>query len=171
MTRGAMATRQLTLLEFRTAPLRALGISVVLLLRYAMALFFLGSCINKLTQGWLWSDYGRQVFEQRLAEIDPASFGALFLSRFAIPFYVPVAWVFVATTLIVTVSFSLGLVTRVGGIAAFWLMTMIAIGGYYDASLLPLWLIAVLMILLPTGHWFGLDRRFHARHPASPLFR
>jgi thiosulfate dehydrogenase [quinone] large subunit len=163
--------RPLTAAEFRSAPLRALGISGVLLLRYAMALFFLGSFLNKITQGWLWSDYGRQVFEARLAEIDPASFGAQFLTKFAIPFYVPVAWVFVATTVIVTVTFTLGLATRFGGVAAFWLMTMIGIGGYYDASLLPLWGIAALMIIFPTGHWFGLDRRFHARYPDSPWFR
>ncbi|MDH5256101.1 MAG: hypothetical protein OEW72_09325, partial [Gammaproteobacteria bacterium] len=61
--------RPLTAAEFRSAPLRALGISGVLLLRYAMALFFLGSFLNKITRGWLWSDYGRPVFDARLAEI------------------------------------------------------------------------------------------------------
>ncbi|MEO8444279.1 MAG: DoxX family protein [Gammaproteobacteria bacterium] len=167
----AAAVRPLTLSEFRTAPLRALGISLVLLLRYAMALFFLGSCLNKVTKGWLWSDYGKQIFEARLAELDPASFGALFLSKFAIPFYIPVAWVFVATTIVVTLTFTLGLAARAGGVAAFWLMTMIGIGGYYDASLLPLWVVAALMIVFPTGRWFGLDGRYHARYPASPWFR
>jgi len=168
---GVATVRPLTVAEFRAAPLRALGVSVVLVLRYAMALFFLGSFLNKIRTGWLWSDYSRQVFEGRLAELDPASFGAQFLSKFAIPFYVPVAWVFVTTALFVTLSLALGLATRAGGIAAFWLMTMIAIGGYYDASLLPLWLVAGLMVVLPTGHWFGLDRRLHARHPDSPWFR
>lgn len=167
----AVDVRPLTFSEFRSAPLRALGISVVLLLRYAMALFFFSSSLNKITKGWLWSDYGKQVFEGRLAEIDPASFGAQFLSRFAIPFHLPVSWVFVATTLTVTVTFALGLATRFGGVAAFWLMTMIGIGGYYDASLLPLWGVAALMIVFPTGQWFGLDRRFHARYPDSPWYR
>lgn len=167
----AVDIRPLTLSEFRTAPLRALGMSVVILLRYAMALFFFGSFLNKIRQGWLWSDYAKEIFEGRLAELDPASFGAQFLSNFAIPFYVPVAWVFVATTVIVTASFTLGLATRFGGVAAFWLMTMIGIGGYYDASLLPLWGIAALLIFFPTGHWLGLDRRYHARYPESPWFR
>jgi thiosulfate dehydrogenase [quinone] large subunit len=161
----------LTLAEFRMAPLRALGKFIVLLLRYAMALFFLGSSVNKISKGWLWSDYGKQIFEGRLAELDPGTFGAMFLSKFAIPFHIPVAWVFVATTLTVVITFTLGIATRFGGIAAFWLMTMIGIGGYYDASLLPLWAIAALMIVFPTGQWFGLDRRFHARHPNSPWFR
>jgi hypothetical protein len=26
-------------------------------------------------------------------------------------------------------------------------------------------------VVLPTGHWQGLDRRLHRRHPASMLFR
>lgn len=169
--KGDTAVRSLSVTEFRTAPLRALGIALVILLRYLMAVFFLGSTINKLVNGWLWSDYGRQVFEQRLAELDPTSFGALFLAKFAIPFHLPVAWIFVFTTVAVTVSFTLGLATRLGGVAAFWLMTMIGIGGYYDASLLPLWGVAALMVILPTGRWFGLDRRFHARYPHSPWFR
>jgi len=164
-------SRPLQFSDFRTRPARALGISVVLLLRYLLALFFLGSTVNKITKGWLWSDYGRKVFEARLAEIDPDSFSGLFLSRFAIPFHIPVAWVFVLTTITVTITLSLGLATRLGGAAAFWLMIMIAIGGYYDASLLPLWAVAALIIVLPTGQWFGLDRRCHARYPASPWFR
>lgn len=156
---------------FRTAPIRALGISFVLLLRYLMALFFLGSSVNKLSQGWLWSDYARGVFESRLPELDPASFGAKFLASFAIPWYVPVAWVVTVTVIAVTLSLALGLATRIGGALAVWLMIMFAIGGYYDASLIPLWLIAALFIVLPTGHWFGLDRGLHARYPTSPWFR
>lgn len=156
---------------FRTAPIRALGISFVLLLRYLMALFFLGSSINKISQGWLWSDYARGVFESRLSELDPASFGATFLGSFAIPWYLPVAWVVTLTVVTVTISLALGLATRVGGALAVWLMVMFAIGGYYDASLIPLWLIAALFILLPTGQWLGLDRRLHASYPDSPWFR
>ena len=163
--------RALTASQFRAAPFRSLGMAAILVLRYAMALFFVGSTVNKLANGWLWSDYGKQVFVQRLTELDPGSFGARFLTNFAIPFYLPVSWVFVATTVTVSVTFTLGVATRAGGVAAFWLMTMIGIGGYYDASLLPLWLIAALMIVFPTGHWFGLDRHLHARYPGSPWFR
>ena len=53
----AVELRPLPFAEFRSAPLRALGISVVLLLRYAMALFFFSSSLNKLTTGRLLSDY------------------------------------------------------------------------------------------------------------------
>ena len=128
--------------EFRTATARAVQISLVLLLRYLMALFFLGSSINKISQGWLWSDYARGVFESRLAELEPTTFGAKFLSSFAIPWYSLVAWVVTLSVIAVTISLALGLMTRAGGALAVWLMVMFAIGGYYDASLIPLWLIA-----------------------------
>jgi thiosulfate dehydrogenase [quinone] large subunit len=32
-------------------------------------------------------------------------------------------------------------------------------------------LIAVLFIVLPTGHWLGLDRKLHERHPDSLWFK
>ncbi len=157
--------------EIRTTPARTLGIAVILLLRYLMALFFLGSSVNKISKGWLWSDYARGVFESRLAELDPATFGAKFLSQFAIPWYPLIAWVVTLSVITVTISLALGLATRWGAALAVWLMVMFAIGGYYDASLLPLWAIAALFVVFPTGRWFGLDRRLHARHPASPWFR
>jgi thiosulfate dehydrogenase [quinone] large subunit len=157
--------------EFRTAPARALGKFVVLVLRYLMALFFLGSSYNKISTGWLWSDYARGVFTSRLAEIDPASFSAKFLSQFAIPWYPLVAWVVTVSVVTVTISLALGLATRFGGVLAVWLMVMFAVGGYYDASLLPLWLIAALFVIFPTGHWFGMDRRLHGQYPASLWFR
>ncbi len=157
--------------DIRRAPGRTVGIAVVLLLRYLMALFFLGSSINKLSKGWLWSDYARTVFQSRLAELDPATFGAKFLSQFAIPWYPLIAWIVTLSVITVTISLALGLATRWGAALAVWLMVMFAIGGYYDASLLPLWAIAALFVIFPTGRWFGLDRRLHARHPASPWFR
>ncbi len=160
-----------TVAEFRMAPARMLGISLVLLLRYLMALFFLGSSYNKISMGWLWSDYARGVFESRLAELDPTTFSAQFLSQFAIPWYPLIAWVVTLSVVTVTISLALGLATRFGGALAVWLMLMFAIGGYYDASLIPLWLIAALFVIFPTGRWFGLDRRLHERHPASLWFR
>lgn len=157
--------------EFRSAPGRTLGKFSVLVLRYLMALFFFGSSYNKISMGWLWSDYPRGVFTARLAELDPASLDAQFLSGFVIPWSPLVAWVVTLSVVAVTVSLALGLATRVGGALAVWLMVMFAVGGYYDASLIPLWLIAALFVFLPTGQWFGLDRRLHARHPTSPWFQ
>lgn len=163
--------RPFRFVEIRTTTVRTLGIAFVLMLRYLMALFFLGSSYNKISRGWLWSDTARGIFESRLGELDSSAFGAKFLSNFAIPWYLPVAWVVTLTVVTVTLSLALGLATRVGAALAVWLMIMFAIGGYYDASLIPLWLIAALFVVFPTGRWFGLDRRLHARYPASPWFR
>jgi thiosulfate dehydrogenase (quinone) large subunit len=157
--------------EVRSSPLRTIGRVLGLLLRCLFGLFFLLAGINKLRQDWLWSDRLREVFTQRLAELDPASFGATFLASFGIPWYQSIAWVVTLVELGAGACLLLGLATRVNAVLAFWLMVMIGIGGYYDASLIPLWVMALLLVVLPTGHWLGLDRRLHAAHPASLWFR
>lgn len=156
---------------FRARPGRMLGISLVLALRYLFGLFFLSAGINKLNAAWPWSDKLQQVFTERLAELDAGTLGAQFLAQFGIPYYLPIAWVVTLVELVVPVCLFLGLCTRLGGALAVWLMVMFAIGGYYDASLIPLWLIAGLFVVLPTGHWLGLDRRLHQKYPRSPWFR
>jgi thiosulfate dehydrogenase [quinone] large subunit len=156
---------------FRERPLRMLGITLVLVLRYLFAVFFLGAGINKITGAWMWSDKLRQVFTARLAEIDPSSLGAAFIEHVGLPFYLPIASVVTIVEFAVAVSLLLGLATRTGGVLAIWLMAMFAVGGYYDASLIPLWLIATLFVVLPTGHWLGLDRRLHRQHPRVIWFR
>jgi thiosulfate dehydrogenase (quinone) large subunit len=156
---------------FRQAPVKMLGICLVLLLRYLFGLFHLGAGINKLRSGWPWTDYLRTVFEERLTQLDPASFGAAFLTHFGVPFYLPIAWVVTLVELAVAFSLLAGYATRTGALLAGWLMVMFAIGGYYDASLIPLWAIALLIAALPTGHWLGMDRRLHAARPASRWHR
>ena len=71
----------------------------------------------------------------------------------------------------VAVGMLLGLCTRTAGLIAIFLMVNFALGGYYDASLIVLNLIALIFVVLPTGHWWGLDRRLHQRHPKSIWFR
>jgi thiosulfate dehydrogenase [quinone] large subunit len=156
---------------FRARPVRTIGMGLAVLLRWLFGLFFLLAGINKLRQGWLWSDRLHQVFTDRLAELDPVSSGAAFLTSFGIPWYVAIAWVVTVVELGAGVGLLLGFATRISAGLAFWLMVMIGIGGYYDASLLPLWLIALLLVVLPTGHWLGMDRRLHAARPGSLLFR
>ncbi len=156
---------------FRERPAKMIGITVVLVLRYLFGFFFLGGGINKILGAWMWTDKLRQVFTQRLAEIEPGSFGAAFLGNVGIPLYMPIAWIVTVVEFAVPVSLFLGLATRLGGALGIWLMVMFAIGGYYDASLIPLWLVAALFVVFPTGHWLGLDRRLHRQHPQSIWFR
>lgn len=157
--------------DFRAHPGKMTGIVVLLVLRYLFGFFFLGAGINKIVGAWMWSDKLRQVFTDRLAELEPGTLGAAFIENIGIPLYLPIAWVVTLVEFAVPVSLFLGLATRLGGALAVWLMVMFAVGGYYDASLIPLWLIAGLFVIFPTGHWLGLDRRLCQKHPQSIWFR
>lgn len=157
--------------SFREYPAKTVGIFFVLALRYLFGFFFLGAGINKLVGGWIWTDKLQNVFLARLAELEPGSFGAAFIQQVGLPLYRPIAWIVTIVEFAVAASLFLGFATRTGALLAIWLMAMFAIGGYYDASLIPLWLIAALFVVFPTGHWLGLDRRYHERYPRSIWFR
>lgn len=151
--------------------MRAAGRWFVIALRYLMALFFTGAAINKWTRDWLWSDKLRQVFLERIEEVDPESFGYWFLENVGIPYWKPLAWLVTWGETFCALGLLLGLVTRGAAVGAMLLMFAFAIGGYYDASLIVLGLMFLPFVLLPTGHWFGLDRWLHARYPRSIWFR
>ena len=157
--------------EFKALPLRGTGIVLVLALRYLYGLFYLGAAVNKFQRDYLFSDYPRQVFIDQLAQIDPESFGALYLQHFAIPFFRFCGWFITWGETAVAIGLLLGLCTRWAGALALWITLNIALAGMADASLIPLGLLALLFMVLPTGHWRGLDRKLHARHPQSILFR
>ena len=144
---------------------------LVLGLRYLMALFFVGAAINKWSKGWLWTDKLRAVFVERLAEIDPESFGARFLELAGIPFYQLFAWLVTFGETAVALGLLFGFMSRAAAVGAMICMLGFAFGGYYDASLIALALLFLPLVLLPTGHWLGLDRRWHARFPHSIWFK
>lgn len=156
---------------FRARPTASWGMTFVIVLRYLMALFFTGAAINKWVKEWLWTDKLLQVFRERLQEVDPESFGAWFLENVGIPHCTTLAWLVTWGETLAAIGLLLGLVTRGAAIGAMLLMFAFAIGGYYDASLIILGLMFLPFVLLPTGRWHGLDRRLHARHPQSLLFR
>ncbi len=145
--------------------------AAVLVLRYLMALFFTFAAINKFDPAFLFGDKLKVMFETRLAQIDPASIGAQFLVNFGIPWYVPINWIVALGEAAVAIGLLFGLATRSAGALAVFLMVMFGIGGYYDGSLVVLIALALPLVLLPTGHWFGRDRALHARYPDSIWFR
>lgn len=151
--------------------LARLGRGSALALRYLMALFFISAAANKWLAAWMWSDKLQRVFVERLAEIDPESFGARFLENWGIPHF---RWFAALVTLGETaIAFGLtaGFMTRWAALGAMLMMFCFAMGGYYDASLIALGLFFLPLILLPTGLWVGLDRRLNALFPESILFR
>lgn len=155
----------------KTSPLKGLGIGFILLLRFLFAIFFAGGTFNKFQRDYLFSDYPLNLFTKRLTELDPASLPARYLEGFIIPNAQFVGWVVAWGEAAVTVGLLLGLMTRSAGLIAVFLMVNFALGGYGDASLIPLTLIALLFVIFPTGHWLGLDRRLNQRYPNQLLFK
>ena len=151
--------------------LRRFGRGSALALRFLMALLFISAAANKWLAAWICSDKLLRVFTERLGEIDPESFGARFIEGWGIPHF---RWFAVVVTLgetAIALGLLAGFMTRGAALGAMLMMFCFAMGGYYDASLIALGLMFLPLILLPTGHTFGLDRRLHVRYPASRLFR
>lgn len=155
----------------RARPLKGIGIGFTLFLRILYGLFYAFASIDKLRNGYAWTDYPLQVFTKQLAQIDQQGIMAAYMKGFLIPNYQFVGIVITVVWISVAVGLLLGLCTRLAGLLAIFATVNIGLGGFYDASLIPLGLMALLFVALPTGHWLGLDRRLHARHPSSPLFR
>lgn len=147
------------------------GRVALLVLRYLLALFFIGAAVNKWRQDYLFSDRLKRIFLERLEEIDPQSAGAWSIEHIGLPFWQPLAWMVCWGETFVALGLLFGCVTRGAAAGAMLMMGAFAVGGYYDASLIVLALMFLPFVLLPTGHWHGLDRRLHARYPSSPLFR
>jgi thiosulfate dehydrogenase (quinone) large subunit len=177
MSERVMAPFSWSLTSLKTKPLRYVGVAAAVFVRYFIGLFYFFAGLNKVRNGWLWTDYLKGVFEARIADLNKLdmsaieSFGLMYLENFALPFYQPIAYIVGVGELYVGIACFLGLTSRWAGAVAFFLMFNFAIGGYYDASLLPLMALALVIILTPSGHWLGLDRRYAARYPASLLFR
>lgn len=149
---------------------QAIAKGAVLVLRYIFGAFFLYGAYHKITRGWLTSPVMREHFVRRLSEIDPESFSAAYLKHFAIPWYRPVAWVLTLGQASVATGMLLGLAVRPNAVLALFLISNITAGSYYNASMPPFFIVALLLMVTPSGHWFGLDGWLHRRFPQSPLF-
>lgn len=152
-------------------PVRFGGIVLHLLFRTLFALFWLAAGVNKVVNEWLSSGILREIFLDRLTEMPPDAFASLFLQNFAIPLYVLVAWVITVGELYSAVGLLLGLTTRFAAGVSLFILCGFAIGGYYDASLIPFFLLVAAFLWWPSGLWLGLDRPLAQRYPQSRWFR
>jgi uncharacterized membrane protein YphA (DoxX/SURF4 family) len=159
-----------TIERWRQHPLRMLGIVLHLLLRTLFGLFWIAAGVNKLRKDWLTTDILKQVFEDRLTELHPASLQVMFLQDFAIPFYKLVAVFVTLSELYVGAALLLGLTTRWGAAVALVNLLGFSAGGYYDASLIPFFALSIMMMSWPSGRWLGLDRRLSRKYPGSRWF-
>jgi len=144
-------------------PVRFTGILLHLLFRTLFAVFWLAAGINKVVKEWLTSDILRQMFLERLTEMPPDAFASLFLVYFAIPIYPLVAWVITVGELYSAIGLLLGWTTRIAAGVSLFILFGLAIGGYYDASLLPFFLLNFIFLAWPSGLWLGVDR-WRANH-------
>lgn len=155
----------------RQHPFRSLGIILHLLLRTLFALFWLAAGINKIDKGWLTTDILRDIFLDRLTEMPPDAFAVFYLQEFAIPLYIAVAWVVTIGELYAAAGLMLGLTTRIAAAMSFFILFNLAIGGYYDASLLPFFILNFIFLWWPSGLWLGFDRKLTRRFPNSRWYR
>jgi uncharacterized membrane protein YphA (DoxX/SURF4 family) len=159
-----------TIERWRQRPVRMLGIVLHLLLRTLFGLFWIAAGVNKLRKDWLTTDILKQIFEDRLTELHPASLQVMFLQDFAIPFYKLVAVFVTVSELYVGAALLLGLTTRWGAAVALVNLLGFSAGGYYDASLIPFFALSIMMMSWPSGRWLGLDRRLSRKYPGSRWF-
>jgi uncharacterized membrane protein YphA (DoxX/SURF4 family) len=136
----------------------------LLVLRYFLALFFLGAASNKWQENYLFSDKLLRVFTTRLEEIDPESIGALFIEQIGIPFWQPLAWYVCLGETIIACGLLFGVLTRLSAAGAMIMMFSFAVGGYYDASLIVLALLFLPVVIWPTGRWLGFDRKIYQKN-------
>jgi len=152
-------------------PVRSFGIILHVLLRTLFAIFWLAAGVNKVVTGWLTTDILKEIFLDRLTEMPPDAFASLFLQYFAIPIYPLVAWVITVGELLSAVGLLIGLFTRSSAAISFFILFGLAIGGYYDASLLPFFALNLAFLFWPSGLWCGVDRRMAKRYPDNRWFR
>jgi thiosulfate dehydrogenase [quinone] large subunit len=152
-------------------PVRFAGIVTHLLLRTLFAIFWLAAGINKVVKEWLTSDILKQIFLDRLTEMPPDAFASLFLQNFAIPLYILVAWVITIGEIYSAIGLLLGFTTRIAAGVSLFILVGLAIGGYYDASLIPFFILNAAFLYWASGLWLGIDRPLAKRKPGAWWFR
>ena len=155
----------------RAHPVRFFGILVHLLFRTLFGIFWLFAGINKITSDWLTSDYLKRVFEDRLTEMPPDAFASMFLQEFGIPLYILVAWVITWGEILSAIGILFGIMTRPAAGVSLFILFGLAIGGYYDASLIPFFILNATFLVWPSGLWLGFDRPLAKRYPHVRWFR
>jgi len=148
-----------------------LGITILISFRTLFACFWLAAGINKLNSEWMTSNVLEEVFLQRLTELPPDSFAVLYLNNFAIPFYQLIGWIVTLGELYSSIGLLIGLTTRCSAGVSLFILFNFAIGGYYDASLLPFFILVFLFLWYPTGHWFGMDNYMIKKYPNQVIFK
>ncbi len=152
-------------------PLHTLIIVLILAMRYFFAVFFIYGFWHKLVQEWMWTDILRLHFIDRLSEIHPDTLQAAYLQYFAIPFYLPIAWIITVGELFIGLALIFGITTRLHAAFGLFMLLNFAAGAFYNIWIDILSIMAILFIIFPTGHWLGFDRLLYQRYPHTIWFQ
>jgi thiosulfate dehydrogenase [quinone] large subunit len=162
---------------------KAAGVISVLIIRYLYMMIFIYGFFHKLVHGWMWNDIITQRFLTMYHTLQAAALHddslaariaglqAGYMQYFAIPLSMPIAWIVTIGELIVGLSMLLGIATRRNAVFGLFLLLNFAAGGYYNFTIPILVFMSLLIILLPTGQWLGLDKKLSRQHPQSPWFK
>jgi thiosulfate dehydrogenase [quinone] large subunit len=93
------------------------------------------------------------------------------LEHVAIPFYLPIAWFVTIGELVVALGLIFGVATRANAALALFILVNFAAGGYFNLALPPFMIFALLMLLLPSGHWLGYDKWLSEKYPRAFWFK
>ena len=152
-------------------PIKFFGVILHLILRTLFAVFWLAAGINKVNKDWLTSDILKDIFLDRLTEMPPDAFAVFYLESFALPMWLVVAWVVTIGEIYSALGLLFGITTRIAAGVSFFILLNLAIGGYYDASLIPFFILNIAFFIWPSGHWLGFDRVLHRKYPNSIWFK
>lgn len=152
--------------HWRQQSWRFVGLCLALFLRLFYGLFFFQAGLNKFISDWK-AVRLTAAFQQRLTELNPDSFASIYLENFGIPMVAAIAFIVTWGEVVAGIGLLLGLMTRWAAIVAFFILFNIAIGGYYDASLLPFFAVNLAAVFWPLGRKFGLDRFLYRRYPSA----
>jgi len=155
----------------RAHPLRFAGILLHLVFRTLFAMFWLAAGINKVQKDWLTSDILKRIFLDRLTEMPPDAFASIFLQEFAIPLYILVAWVITLGEIFSAAGLLVGFMTRIAAGVSLFILVGLAVGGYYDASLIPFFTLNACFLWWQSGYWLGFDRWLHTHYPDKIWFK
>ncbi len=168
---------------FAQHPLKSIGVIAALLLRYLYTMLFIYGFLHKIAHGWMWTGIMAEHFTKRLLELQaaaaaPASaetaiaaFQAAYLQHFAIPLAMPIAWIVTLGELVIGACLLVGFATRANAAFGLFMLLNFSAGGYYNLTIPPLVLMSLMMLLLPTGHWLGLDGKLNRKYPDAIWFK
>lgn len=134
----------------RSSAVRRTAVRAYLVGRYCFGAVFALGAWQKLIHGWLWTDTLQHHFVRHLESFDLTPFQAGYLEHFAIPWYLPIAWLVTFGELAVALGLIFGVATKASGALALFLLVNFAAGGFFNTLSLPFVLFAALLVVFPS---------------------